>query len=127
MARKPALCHLDARGYLAFFISLTAWTTMAGRSAGSDSLKGGGGLKTLYVGNLPWSTTEERLGQVFSVHGEVHNCRIITDRETGRSRGFGFIEVDDSAAESMISSLNNTDLDGRLIVVNEARPRQNRM
>ena len=84
-------------------------------------------MKTLYVGNLPWSTTEERLAQAFSVHGTVHNCRIITDRETGRSRGFGFIEVDDAAAETMVNSLNNTDLDGRLIVVNEARPRQNRM
>lgn len=83
-------------------------------------------MKTLYVGNLPWSTSEEHLAQVFSVHGTVHNCRIITDRETGRSRGFGFIEVDDGDAETMINAMNNTDLDGRLIVVNEARPRQNR-
>lgn len=84
-------------------------------------------MKTLYVGNLPWSTTEERLSQVFSVHGPVANCRIITDRETGRSRGFGFVEVDDSVAEGMVTALNNTSLDGRLIVVNEARPRQDRM
>lgn len=84
-------------------------------------------MKTLYVGNLPWSTTEERLAQVFSVHGPVQTCRIITDRETGRSRGFGFVEVDDPLAESMVSALNNTSLDGRLIVVNEARPRQDRM
>lgn len=84
-------------------------------------------MKTLYVGNLPWSTSEDRLAQAFSIHGAVHNCRVITDRETGRSRGFGFIEVDDADAEGMINAMNNTDLDGRLIVVNEARPRQNRM
>ncbi|MDP2872201.1 MAG: RNA-binding protein [Bacillota bacterium] len=84
-------------------------------------------MKTLYVGNLPWSTTEERLAQVFSVHGPVKTCRIITDRETGRSRGFGFVEVDDPVAEGMVNALNNTNLDGRLIVVNEARPRQDRM
>jgi RNA recognition motif-containing protein len=84
-------------------------------------------MKTLYVGNLPWSTTEERLSQAFSVHGQVQTCRIITDRETGRSRGFGFVEVDDPDAEAMVNALNNTNLDGRLIVVNEARPRQDRM
>jgi RNA recognition motif-containing protein len=84
-------------------------------------------MKTLYVGNLPWSTTEERLSQAFSVHGQVQTCRIITDRETGRSRGFGFVEVDDPYAEAMVNALNNTNLDGRLIVVNEAKPRQDRM
>ncbi len=83
-------------------------------------------MKTLYVGNLPWSTTEERLTEVFGVHGQVGSCRIITDRETGRSRGFGFVEVDDNDAATMVTALNNTDLDGRIIVVNEARPRQGR-
>jgi RNA recognition motif-containing protein len=97
------------------------------RLSTKDVLGRGADLKTLYVGNLPWSTTEERLSQVFSVHGPVNNCRIITDRETGRSRGFGFVEVDDSAADAMVTALNNTNLDGRLIVVNEARPRQDRM
>lgn len=83
-------------------------------------------MKTLYVGNLPWSTTEDRLAEVFGAHGQVGSCRIITDRETGRSRGFGFVEVEDNDATSMVTSLNNTDLDGRIIVVNEARPRQGR-
>lgn len=83
-------------------------------------------MKTLYVGNLPWSTTEQRLTEVFSAHSQVGGCRIITDRETGRSRGFGFVEVDDADVPAMVEALNNTDLDGRIIVVNEARPRQAR-
>jgi len=83
-------------------------------------------VKTLYVGNLPWSTTEQQLADAFGVHGAVESCRIITDRETGRSRGFGFVEVEDEYAEPMVTALNNTMLDGRTIVVNEARPRQGR-
>ena len=83
-------------------------------------------MKTLYVGNLPWSTTEERLAEVFRQFGQVGGCRIITDRETGRSRGFGFVEVGDEDSAAMVDALNNTDLDGRIIVVNEARPRQGR-
>jgi RNA recognition motif-containing protein len=83
-------------------------------------------MKTLYIGNLPWSTTEEQLAEVFAAHGSVESCRIITDRETSRSRGFGFVEVQDDCAETMVTALNNTLLDGRTIVVNEARPRQNR-
>jgi len=83
-------------------------------------------MKTLYVGNLPWSTTEDRLAEVFGVHGSVKSCRIISDRETGRSRGFGFVEVEDGDADPMVTALNNSTLDGRMIVVNEARPRQPR-
>ena len=83
-------------------------------------------MKTLYVGNLPWSTTEDRLAEVFGAHGSVKSCRIISDRETGRSRGFGFVEVEDGDADSMVTALNNSTLDGRMIVVNEARPRQPR-
>lgn len=80
--------------------------------------------KTLYVGNLPWSTTEEELSQAFSAHAQVKSCRIITDRETGRSRGFGFVEVEDADAERAVTAMNGTQLDGRDLVVNEARPRQ---
>ena len=80
--------------------------------------------KTLYVGNLPWSTTEEALAEAFRSHGEVISSRIITDRETGRSRGFGFVEVDDQAAEVMVEAMNGSSFDGRQIVVNEAKPRQ---
>ncbi len=80
--------------------------------------------KTLYVGNLPWSTTEEELAQAFAPHSEVKSCRIITDRETGRSRGFGFVEVNDEDVERAIAAMNGTQLSGRDLVVNEARPRQ---
>lgn len=83
-------------------------------------------MKTLYVGNLPWSTTEDRLTEVFGAHGSILSCRIISDRETGRSRGFGFVEVNDEDAEAIVSALNDTVLDGRTIVVNEAKPRQPR-
>ncbi|HEY3314042.1 MAG TPA: RNA-binding protein [Bacillota bacterium] len=80
--------------------------------------------KTLYVGNLPWSTTEDELAQAFSPHAEVKSCRIITDRETGRSRGFGFVEVGDEDAERAVTAMNGTQMSGRDLVVNEARPRQ---
>lgn len=82
--------------------------------------------RTLYVGNLPWSLTEEELAQAFSQQAEVVSCRIITDRETGRSRGFGFVEVADDDAERTVESMNGTELNGREIIVNEARPRQPR-
>ena len=82
--------------------------------------------KTLYVGNLPWSTTEDELAQAFAAHVEVKGCRIITDRETGRSRGFGFVEVADEDVERAVSAVNGTQLDGRDIIVNEARPRQSK-
>jgi|UniRef100_A0A7C3RKR6 RNA recognition motif-containing protein len=82
--------------------------------------------KTLYVGNLPWSTTEEELKSIFSNHGTVYSARIISDRNTGRSKGFGFVEVDDNSAAKMIAELNNTEVKGRKIVVNEAKPREER-
>lgn len=82
--------------------------------------------KTLYVGNLPWSTSEAQLSDVFAPYAQVVSCRIITDRETGRSRGFGFVEVPDEDAEKAVTALNGTQLDGREIVVNEARPRPDR-
>ncbi|ACK41705.1 MULTISPECIES: RNA recognition motif domain-containing protein [Dictyoglomus] len=82
--------------------------------------------KTLYVGNLPWSTTEEELKNIFASHGTVYSARIISDRNTGRSKGFGFVEVDEKEAEKMISALNNTEVKGRRIIVNEAKPREER-
>ncbi|HMM21691.1 MAG TPA: RNA-binding protein [Selenomonadales bacterium] len=80
--------------------------------------------KTLYVGNLPWRITEAELEDVFRPYGTVISSRIISDRETGRSRGFGFVEVDDADAEKMISAVNETEVGGRQIVVNESKPRQ---
>lgn len=82
--------------------------------------------RTLYVGNLPWATKADDLANAFSVHGEVISSRVITDRETGRSRGFGFVEVREEDAEAMIAAMNGTELDGRVITVNEARAREER-
>lgn len=80
--------------------------------------------RTLYVGNLPWATKAEDLQQHFAAHGEVISARVITDRETGRSRGFGFVEVSDNDAEAMVAALNGTELAGRVITVNEAKARE---
>ena len=83
--------------------------------------------KKLYVGGLPYAVTDQRLEEVFSEHGTVESARVVTDRDTGRSRGFGFVEMESQGeAESAISALNGTDLDGRTLTVNEARPRENR-
>lgn len=81
-------------------------------------------MTTLYVGNLPWNTTAEELGEFFSQYGEISSSRIITDRETGRSRGFGFIEVGEEDAERMAEELNGKNFGGRPLTVNEAKPKQ---
>ncbi|ABO51028.1 RNP-1-like RNA-binding protein [Desulforamulus reducens MI-1] len=81
-------------------------------------------MATLYVGNLPWSTKAEDLASAFEQYGEVLSSRVITDRETGRSRGFGFVEVNDTDADKMIAALNGTELGGRVITVNEAKSRE---
>lgn len=80
--------------------------------------------KTLYVGNIPWSTKETDLEQFFSQFGEVIECRIITERATGRSRGYGFVEVGDDSMEEILEKTNNAELEGRKLVVNEAKPRE---
>jgi len=81
----------------------------------------------LYVGNLSYSVTEERLQQHFAQHGSVISARIITDKFTGRSKGFGFVEMSsDQEAERAVTALNGTDFEGRNIVVSEARPQQPR-
>lgn len=82
--------------------------------------------KNLYVGNLSFDTTEEGLRGHFEQFGTVNSARIITDRETGRSRGFGFVEMDAEAANAAIQALDGADLDGRTLKVNEAKPRESR-
>ncbi|MEK9775346.1 MAG: RNA-binding protein [Quisquiliibacterium sp.] len=79
----------------------------------------------IYVGNLPWRATDAQLSELFGTHGEVVDARIITDRETGRSRGFGFVtRADAGAAQNAIQALNGHSLEGRGLVVNEAREQQ---
>lgn len=80
-------------------------------------------VTTLYVGNLPWGTKADELKDVFSGYGDVQDSRIITDRNTGRSRGFGFVEVGEGDAEKIIAALNGSELEGRVITVSEAKPR----
>lgn len=76
------------------------------------------------MGSLPWSVDDNTLQSVFEPHGEVVSAKVVKDRETGRSRGFGFVEMQDStAANNAIQALNNSELNGRSIVVNEAKPR----
>jgi len=76
----------------------------------------------LYVGNLPWRTTEQELTDLFSQYGEVTSVKIITDRETGRSRGFAFVEMSNGGDEAL--SLDGTELGGRTLKVNHARPKK---
>ncbi len=79
----------------------------------------------LYVGNVNYRMTEDGLKQMFSEFGEVTSAKIVTDRETGRSKGFGFVEMaDEDSAERAIQSLNDQELDGRRIKVNIARPKK---
>lgn len=82
--------------------------------------------KTLFFGNLPWSVTSDDLARLVSEHAEVISARVITDRDTGRSRGFGFVEVADEAAASVIEALNGYELNGRPLTVNEAQARPER-
>lgn len=82
-------------------------------------------MKNIYVGNLPFAATEDDLIQLFSQHGQVDRSSIIIDRQTGRSRGFGFVEMpNDNEADAAINALNGADMNGRALVVNEARPRE---
>lgn len=81
--------------------------------------------KKIYVGNLSFQTTETDLTDIFGEIGQVESVQIITDRDTGRSKGFGFVQMsDDAAAEKAIAQLNGTEVGGRSLTVNEARPMQ---
>lgn len=81
----------------------------------------------LYVGGLPYSVTEGRLEELFAAHGTVESAKVISDKFTGQSRGFGFVEMGSGAeAQAAIQALNGTQLDGRTLVVNEAKPMERR-
>jgi len=83
--------------------------------------------KNIYVGNLTWSATADDLLALFQEHGKVTRAQVITDRETGRSRGFGFVEMEnDGEAQKAIDALNGADYNGRPLTVNEAKPREDR-
>ncbi len=83
--------------------------------------------KNIYVGNLPFSATADELRAAFEKYGTVNSAEVITDKETGRSRGFGFVEMaEDSQAQAAIAALSGSDMGGRALTVNEARPREER-
>ncbi|MFH1914442.1 MAG: RNA-binding protein [Pseudomonadota bacterium] len=82
--------------------------------------------KNIYVGNLPWSCTEEELRAAFGAYGEVNSAKLVNDRETSRPRGFAFVEMEDQGALEAIENLDGRDFGGRNIKVNEARPRTER-
>ncbi|MGE5431937.1 MAG: RNA recognition motif domain-containing protein [Syntrophomonadaceae bacterium] len=78
----------------------------------------------LFVGSLPWSVNDQKLEETFQEYGKVLSAKVIMDRATGRSRGFGFVEMENSSeANNAINALNNSEMNGRNIVVNEAKPR----
>jgi RNA recognition motif-containing protein len=80
--------------------------------------------KKIYVGNLPFTANEEEIRTLFAAHGNVHSVTLISDRETGRPRGFGFVEMDADTAQAAIDAINGTELGGRTLNVNEARERK---
>ncbi len=84
-------------------------------------------MKNIYVGNIPFATTQEELEELFTPFGEIQSARIIMDRETGRSRGFAFVQMtNDADADQAIEALNETDFNGKNLRINEARPREDR-
>jgi RNA recognition motif-containing protein len=82
--------------------------------------------KKIYVGNLSFDTTEEQVSEMLAEYGKVDSMAWITDRDSGRFRGFCFVEMEESAANAAIKALNDKDMDGRMLRVNEARPREDR-
>jgi len=81
-------------------------------------------MKQIYVGNLPYRSGEEEVRELFSQYGEVNSVKLISDRETGRPRGFGFVEMEDEGALKAIEALDGREFEGRTLRVNEARPRE---
>ena len=79
--------------------------------------------KSIYVGNLPWSATEEQVQDLFAEYGNVLSVKLVSDRETGRARGFGFVEMEDGDADAAIEAQDNVSFGGRTLRVNEAKPR----
>lgn len=82
--------------------------------------------KKIYIGNLPFRTSEAQLHELFSQYGQIHSVKLVTDYVTGRSRGFGFVEMDSQDAEKAIAALNGTELGGRVLKVDAAKDRRQR-
>jgi len=83
-------------------------------------------VTNIYVGNLPFSASEDQVRQLFEAYGQVNSVKLINDRETGRPRGFGFVEMEGDGAKEAIEAMDGADMGGRTMKVNEARPRERR-
>ena len=81
-------------------------------------------MKRLYVGNLPFTASEDEIRELFSRHGTVNEVKLISDRDTGRPRGFGFVEMDDAGADAAVAALNGAEVGGRTLRVDEAQERR---
>jgi len=81
-------------------------------------------MKRLYVGNLPFTASEDEIRELFGKHGTVNEVKLISDRDTGRPRGFGFVEMDDAGADAAVAALNGTEMGGRTLRVDEAQERR---
>ncbi|MCB9515163.1 MAG: RNA-binding protein [Candidatus Krumholzibacteriia bacterium] len=81
-------------------------------------------MKRLYVGNLPFTASEDEIRELFSRHGTVNEVKLISDRDTGRPRGFGFVEMDDAGADAAVAALNGAEMGGRTLRVDEAQERR---
>jgi len=109
------------------FLEIKVPAVGTGKHQENLHLRGGYGMsKRIYVGNLPYSTTDEELRELFQQHGEVMSADVLHDRQTGRSRGFGFVEMSDADAQKAITALNGKEFGGRTLRVNEARERSSR-
>ena len=83
-------------------------------------------MKKIYVGNLSFGATEQQVRDLFSEYGKIESLAMINDRDTGRFRGFAFVEMEDAAAKAAIEALNGLEVDGRVLNINEARPKEDR-
>lgn len=117
------MLHVHRSGVVNFFARDFTWVRLPAESL--PSLTNGVSMATsIYIGNLAWSTTEDSISNLFSNYGNVISVKLPLDRENGRPRGFGFIEMDDADASRAISALNGQDLDGRTLRVNKAEPKK---
>jgi hypothetical protein len=117
--------RLVAAQLLQLYLSLSSDGLAASVDAVPEVFSGGPFMgKILYVGNLAYGVTDSQLEQLFAAHGAVQSAQVIMDRDTGRSKGFGFVDMSNSAeADSAITALNGVEKDGRAMTVNEARPK----
>ena len=110
-------------GYSKFFCRGFTWVRLQAESL-PPVISGVFMATSIYVGNLPWSATQESVESLFSPYGEVLSVKLVSDRETGRARGFGFVEMEDADAINAIAALDGKEFDGRALRVNKAEPKK---